>query len=569
MSGLALTRLRARAQEAEAVAIARSLARRYSPHAPTDRQSLFLGLPHQEAFYGGAAGGGKSDALLMAALEHVDTPGYSALLLRRTFQDLSKPGALLDRAREWLAQSGARWNEQRKQWRFPSGAVLAFGYLENEADVYQYQGAEYQFVGFDELTQFTERQYTYLFSRLRRLSGANVPLRMRAASNPGGIGHNWVMERFIPDGWTPDRGSDLQVFEKGSRAFVPARLRDNPHLDQAAYSRSLAELDEVTRAQLEEGDWNVRQRGNIYPAWSDGYSGHHVITWSQFAEVYGSPRIPDHWRGACGQDWGFDPDPCATVWNWTAGENGPLPGAIFCARILTCRNEIPDSVGEKIQLAESERSEAARIEYRVMSHEASSQQATYRTKLGLGFMKCRPDIHGGIAQMQHFLRLRDPDQPHPFKPWLNGRPMYYVIVPDDHLINPRGDEGLALLREEFAVYRYTEQRITEARGAARIVPYDFFNHYMDAQRYVAAGWFPRATPLTEWEATEAMLPETLRMERVAKLPPSEIDFALIKRGYVLGKVKKERDQGRASWSHEVCDPLSDPWRELKKSEIDD
>src|SRR5262249_37129855 len=137
----------------------------YVPHTPTDRQKLFLDLPHREAFYGGAAGGGKSDALLMGALEHVNEPGYAALILRRTFADLKKPKALLDRAKEWLSNTGATYNSQDHQWVFPSGAILAFGYLQNEDDKFQYQSAEYQYIAFDELTQFTETQYTYLFSR--------------------------------------------------------------------------------------------------------------------------------------------------------------------------------------------------------------------------------------------------------------------------------------------------------------------------------------------------------------------------------------------------------------------
>lgn len=527
----------------------------YAPQRATDRQQLFLDLPHKEAFYGGAAGGGKSSALLMAALEYVHVPGYSALILRRTFADLSKPGALMDRAREWLAGSGARWNEQKKQWRFPSGAVISFGYLENEADKYQYQGAEFQCIIFDELTQFTESQYTYLFSRLRRLATADVPLRIRAASNPGGIGAEWVQARFLPEDWSPEQAKALKVWEKDSRAFVPARLYDNPHLDQAAYEESLAELDDVTRAQLLEGDWQVKARGNIYPAWSDGYNGHHVITWSQFESVFKTRHIPGHWFGACGQDWGFDPDPCATVWNFVAAENGPLAHSIFAPRILTCRKEIPDSVGEKIKDIEDAEGWEARVQYRVMSHEASSQLETYRVKHGLGFIKWKPDQHGGIAQMQHALRLTDLDKPHPFKPWLNGRPRYYVVVPDEQLVNPKGDEGLALLRAEFAQYKYTEQRVTEARGAAKIVPYDFFNHYMDAQRGIAARWFAATKELTEAEKLELSLPETMRADAVNDLLyKGGYDLAMIKRDYLIGVRQRDQKQEREVWSSDVVDP---------------
>lgn len=523
----------------------------YQRQEATPRQKLFLELPHKEAFYGGAAGGGKSSALLMAALEHAHVPGYSALLLRRTFQDLSKPGALMDRAREWLASSGARWNEQKKQWRFPSGAVVAFGYLENESDIYQYQGAEYQFIGFDELTQFTERQYTYLFSRLRRLSGQEIPLRMRSASNPGGIGAEWVQQRFIPDNWIPEHGRDLALIEKDGRAFVPAKLVDNPYLDQAAYEESLAELDDVTRAQLLEGDWQIRMRGNIYTSWSDGPNGYHVITWSQFKSVYGQASIPDHWFGACGQDWGFDPDPCATVWNFVAAANGPLPGTVFVPKVLTCRKMIPDDVGDQIKAVEAAEQWGARLQYRVIGHEASSQQATYKVKHNLSFQKWKPDVHGGIAQMQHMLRLIDTDKPHPFKPHLMGRPRYFVIVPDDQMVNPKGDDGLALLRSEFAQYKYTEQRITDVKGSMKIVPFDFFNHYMDAQRGIAAKWFATIAALKDYEIIERQLPESLQVENDPKTTGWDQEGWLMARAIALGKIKKAEEKKNRS--------LDDPW----------
>jgi predicted phage terminase large subunit-like protein len=211
---------------------------------------MFLMLQHREALFGGAAGGGKSQALLMAALQYVDVPGYSALLFRRTYADLTLPGALLDRARDWLGPTDAVWNDREKTWRFPSGATLTFGYLDTENDRLRYQGAEAQFVGFDELTQFGERDYRYLFSRLRRLQGSPVPIRMRAASNPGGPGHEWVKARFVD--------SDNE------RPFVPARLSDNPSLDTAEYEDSLAELDPITRRQLLEGDWTARAGGSLF-----------------------------------------------------------------------------------------------------------------------------------------------------------------------------------------------------------------------------------------------------------------------------------------------------------------
>jgi len=202
-------------------------------------------LDAPEALFGGSAGPGKSSALLMAALQYVGRPGYSAIILRRTYRDLALPGALMDRSKEWLNGTNARWNEIQHAWTFPSGSKLQFGYLEAETDKYRYQGAEFQGIFPDELTQFTETQYTYLFSRLRRLKDSSVPLRLWGASNPGGLGHTWVKQRFIVEG------------EKYGRIFVPALLKDNPHIDQTSYIKSLSNLDVTTRKQLLEGSWEA------------------------------------------------------------------------------------------------------------------------------------------------------------------------------------------------------------------------------------------------------------------------------------------------------------------------
>lgn len=188
----------------------------------------------------------------MAALQYVTIPSYSAILFRRTFRDLALPGALMDRSKEWLSGTDAQFKTMENTWTFPSGAKLAFGYLDTENDKYRYQGAEFQFIGFDEVTQFTEDQYRYLFSRLRRLEASHIPLRMRGASNPGGVGHDWVKRRFIIEG------------QSCGRVFVPARLNENPYLDQTGYMASLSELDPITRRQYLEGDWNARHGGSLF-----------------------------------------------------------------------------------------------------------------------------------------------------------------------------------------------------------------------------------------------------------------------------------------------------------------
>lgn len=221
----------------------------------SEKQHAFLWLMNREALYGGAAGGGKSDALLMAALQYVDVPDYASIIFRRSFTDLSLPGAIMDRAADWLADTDARWSEVNKTWTFPSGATLTFGYLQHAADKYRYQSAEFQYIAFDELTQFPEEDYTYLFSRLRGPSAgwlARVPLRMRAATNPGGRGHAWVKERFIDTRGNPER------------VFIPASLYDNAHVDQRSYEESLSQLATHERLQLLTGDWDARPPGDWF-----------------------------------------------------------------------------------------------------------------------------------------------------------------------------------------------------------------------------------------------------------------------------------------------------------------
>jgi predicted phage terminase large subunit-like protein len=278
------------------------LIEKYMVHIPHPKQQVYLSLKVREAMYGGAAGGGKSDSLLMAALQYVDVPGYSALLLRRTWPDLSSPGAILDRARSWLMNTDAQIREGGRVWIFPSGARLTFGTILRENDKFKYQSAEYQFIGFDELTQFDESQYTYMFSRIRRpelacmncnkpvrrqrtgwkhsdpnaakscphlfpdpkvldqypasddgISVFDVPLRMRSATNPGGRGHEWVFNRFI----NPKTKTKTAV-------FVPAFLADNPSLDQASYLENLSELTDVEKERLLNGDWNITESGDMF-----------------------------------------------------------------------------------------------------------------------------------------------------------------------------------------------------------------------------------------------------------------------------------------------------------------
>jgi predicted phage terminase large subunit-like protein len=233
---------------------------------PTPAQRSALACGAYELLYGGAAGGGKSDYLLTAPLRWAHLPTFRALLLRRSFPELER--TLIARSRDLYPRLGGTYHESRHDWTFASGARIAFGYLERPADALRYQGAEFSFVGFDELTHFDETSYRYLTSRARSSDG--LPVRIRATTNPGGPGHDWVRARWSPwigpqraalpgeRRWYAPDGSECAALDEHAleRTFFPARLDDNPYLG-AEYRAQLLALDPVTRAQLLDGDWDA------------------------------------------------------------------------------------------------------------------------------------------------------------------------------------------------------------------------------------------------------------------------------------------------------------------------
>jgi predicted phage terminase large subunit-like protein len=225
---------------------------KYIPYYPTVKQHIFLLSKDLDLFYGGAAGGGKSIALLMAALQYVDYPEYNALLVRDTYTNLSMPDALMDVADQWLSDKDCFWLANDKTWKFPSGATLSFGSLDRPRDHLKYKGAEFHFIGIDEASDLRWSQVRYLFSRLRRKKNCKIPLRFRLGSNPGGRSHQQLKERYI------------NKSKYSTKKFISAKLTDNPFIDQEAYRRSLEELDYITRAQLEDGNWDISSEGKLF-----------------------------------------------------------------------------------------------------------------------------------------------------------------------------------------------------------------------------------------------------------------------------------------------------------------
>lgn len=286
----------------------------YCPHQPWAKQKLFLELDAKEVIYGGAAGGGKSDAILMAALQYAHVPGYSALILRKDSQRLWLSGGLIPRSQQWLAQSGATWNGTQKLWTFPSGARLQFGYLQTSTDRYRYASSEFQFIGWDELTDFgSEEDYLFLFSRLRKTRDIPAPYRVRAASNPGGPGHAWVKKRFITaDAENDNKTGNLKdvYWADNGAAFVPAKIRDNPAVDPEKYEANLAHVAPLDRARLMNGDWSIMPDGLIKSGWLRYYTmtGQIINLIGQDGRAFLSCDERECWRfitidtAGCGKD---------------------------------------------------------------------------------------------------------------------------------------------------------------------------------------------------------------------------------------------------------------------------
>jgi len=270
----------------------------FCPEEPSLTQKVFLRTNALEALFGGAAGGGKSSALLMAALQYVDVPNYNAILFRRTYADLALPGAIMDRFQAWIANyDDVKWNANNYTAVFPSGARISFGYLNNSQDYLRYKGAEFQFIGMDEVTEIRENDYRYLFSRLRRpASGpvSKVPLRMRAASNPA---PNWVRQRFIVEG------------QSTGRIFVPSMLTDNPGIDAESYRLSLQALDPVERRRLEEGDWWSTTLGSMFERESII-----LVEQNEIPQLTSTARAVRFWDLAATEPSQTNPDP-----DWTVG----------------------------------------------------------------------------------------------------------------------------------------------------------------------------------------------------------------------------------------------------------
>lgn len=296
------------------------------------KQQQFLAADDiDELLFGGAVGGGKSEALLHFMLKRrMEHPRSVGIAFRRKYPDLEK--SLIPRSYKFFGKVGAKYNSSKHFWKFPNGSVQFFGFLENDSSVYDHHSAEYDDECFDELTMFTEFQYKYLISRNRSSIPGVKPL-IRSASNPGNIGHVWVKKRFIDPAKVSSKWWNEE--EQKNMGFIPSRLEDNPSLsvNDPGYEDRLRVLGDKKFKSLRYGDWEIFE-GQFFDEW-DSRPGMTVLEYD---------RVPDTYsRKFISMDWGYS-DPSAIYW-W---EVTPM-GRIFIYRELYVTRLAPKELAQAIE----------------------------------------------------------------------------------------------------------------------------------------------------------------------------------------------------------------------------
>ena len=290
-------------------------------------QTDFLAAGEKDVLYGGAAGGGKSFAMLIDPLRYCHVTEHRALILRRSMPELRE---LIDKSRELYPRAfkGAKFKEVEKLWQFPSGAKIEFGFLERDADVYRYQGQAYSWIGFDEITHLpTEFGWNYLASRLRT-TNPDIKTYLRCTANPGGVGAHWVKKRYVE---SSEPNTSFVGNDGLTRKFIPARLQDNPHLaEDGEYERMLQSLPAIQRKQLLEGNWDISEGA----AFAEFDPSIHVVP---------PFEIPSWWERVKSIDYGYAAESCCL---WAAID--PEDKTIIIYRELYRKGLTGEALGDTI-----------------------------------------------------------------------------------------------------------------------------------------------------------------------------------------------------------------------------
>ncbi len=464
-------------------------------------QTAFCAASEFEVLYGGAAGGGKTDALLYDPLDTMAHPGARALFLRQTFPELRE---VMDRAHATFSQH-ATWNGESRRWTFRSGATYEFGYCATWADVQRYQGQQYTAIAFDEIGNLAEeRVWLFLLARLRSTSPA-LRVRARCSANPGGPGHAWLRRRFVD----PTEGGRLVYRDPTTglmRRFIPARLTDNPALLRANphYAAQLEGLPELLRRQLLDGDWSA----GMGLALEELDAAQHLVR---------PFPIPGHWTRWGGFDWGYS-HPWVFVGSAADGD-----GNAYVTHVVRGRRQYPDQIAAKILEAISENGHPPKLQTVAAGHDCW-HDVRARGDLGptvaerlyaAGLLMDRANISrvSGLQNLRQYLSWRGRDRPPalqifdtPGGRWLFQQLSGLVLDPDstedvlkvdaDRDTGEGGDDGYDALRYGMMVRPYQPRK---AESADWLIPDRSENRDHDAVRLqrLAERYAGRRMPLPE------------------------------------------------------------------------
>ncbi|MGG3282747.1 terminase large subunit domain-containing protein [Paenibacillus solani] len=330
------------------------------PYKPQPRQQVYHQTEADEILYGGAAGGGKSEATIWDALKYaMQYAGSRQIIFRRTYPDLQR--SIISRTMQVYPKELGKYNKAKHEWVFVNGSIIELAYWDNDANYTNYQGAEYDVIRWEELTQFEEKWYLYMLSRLR--GSKPFPRSVKSTTNPGGVGHTWVKKRFVSIGpaetvhrimETDDDGNTLYWPEGTpnagepiirSRIFIPANVHDNQALVQTdpGYLARLLALPDIERKQLLEGDWDV-------------FAGQYFSEFTRSIHVVEPFDIPRDWKRYRAFDEGYT-DPFVCIWLALAPDGtGYLYRELAQSKLLT---------SEQVELTKLNSPVSERYEYNV------------------------------------------------------------------------------------------------------------------------------------------------------------------------------------------------------------
>lgn len=360
--------------------------------------------------------------------------------------------------------------------------------------------------------------------------------------------------------------------DRGPREIIVSGSPTWPDIDRNACQKFLDDSGRAAFLAEYQHDFTASEQGRVIPEYDEAL---HVITWSDFARVYGVCYIPEHWRREVGHDVGFT-EAHQSAWTWIATS---AINSALSAKCFRYRGAIFTGVGVDEQAEEVKRlmapdyavkrlfNELPLVESWRASHEALSERMTYRVKHDMPFLACDSKKTAGVSQWRHYLRV-DYTRPHPFKQdervddlhYRLGCPAWFDVVDDDQLLTPRDDFGLATHRRETIGWRYRPD-ILGVGGLSKSEPMKMDENSCDSTRMITSTWGPEPTPLTQEEKTELALPDGLKRENLNNRPPGfQRDIGEFIRDVKLAERKKEQERVGENWTTEIVDPSNDPWQ---------